>query len=339
MLTDAIQESSPALLFTSALSFPEFIEQNEFYGELLCVCYDETRLPAKEQLQFAQFPDTLNWLVIAAEDAPDTIMVLPILQRIAEASPRLDLHIVCEDDDLTRLMALVDDADLPEDWDELDTPLLLIFDEEWQYQASWGPRPQAAEEALDQWLSQHPEYEELADSDDDAAQNTYNQLLHKLIYEMRIWYNGDLRHACAAEIADLLQSIQSESESDDEDEADNDNDDNQGKDQDNVQVRHRQAKVDSEMVEEDNDSESDRRTQENTSRDNRGGRRRSRSNNRTDGDREDGDARRQRRNSNRRRNSSNNNSSNNNRSEQSGDQPNRRRSSRRRNNRRNNAQE
>ncbi|MEZ4709482.1 MAG: thioredoxin family protein [Caldilineaceae bacterium] len=271
MLIDAIHKSSPALLFTSALSFQEFIEQNEFYGELLCACYKETRLPPAEQLQFAQFPDMLNWLVIAAEDAPDTLMVLPILQRIAEASPRIDLHILCEDDDLTRIMALVDDADLPADWDELDAPLLLIFDEEWQYQASWGPRPQAAEEKLDQWLAQHPEYEELADSDDDGAQTTYNQLLHKLTYEMRIWYNGDLRYACAAEIAELLLSIQSESDSDDDEE------ENNSSAQDNIQVGRRQIEDDDDVLdaEEDNDSEPSENTEDDASGDSRSGHARS----------------------------------------------------------------
>lgn len=216
MLTKAIQESSPALLFTSALSFFEFIEQNQFYARLLRACYAETRLPPEEQLFFTEFPDALNWMVIAAEDAPDTIMVLPVLQRIAEASPRISMHVMCEDDDLSRLEELLEDAELPDDWEELDTPLLLIFDEEWQYQACWGPRPQAAEEKLDKWLEQHPEYEELSNSDDPDALVQYAQLLHKLTYEMRIWYYDRLRKDCAVEIAALLHSIQSENGGDEE---------------------------------------------------------------------------------------------------------------------------
>jgi hypothetical protein len=89
-------------------------------------------------------------------------------------------------------------------WAEADLPLLLSFDDEWQFQEQWGPHPQAIEPFLEGWLAQHSEVERLADDDSLEGQHAYARLVEQLLYEMRIWYNSSLNHACGEELCGLL---------------------------------------------------------------------------------------------------------------------------------------
>ena len=159
-------------------------------------------------------------IILNAED-PDTIAVLPVLARIDAAAPRLDLHIITDEDDLALLDAMAETLDLS-DVDELDLPLAIFFDEEWTDQASWGPWPVVAETLLDAWLEDHPDYEPLAADESDDAQDAFAALHDELIHTMRLWYNTSLNRVCADEIIDVLDSLASAGDGtsdDDEDES------------------------------------------------------------------------------------------------------------------------
>lgn len=128
---------------------------------------------------------------------------------MAETNRRFDLTIFREGDDLEPLNALIDDLDLAGDLSEVDTPLLFIFDEEYQLLGQWGPRPQAAEAYLDEWLDIHDEYEALAKSEELDDQIEFATLLDVLTLEMRVWYNSTLGDKCILEICQLLEIVQS----------------------------------------------------------------------------------------------------------------------------------
>jgi hypothetical protein len=222
-------DAMPGLLpFADGLTFREFAEHSSLYGHLLRQRYAEIRLPPEQQQYLVDYPDVLHLALVAAEDSPDTVAILPVIQRLVDASPRLTLYIWHDDDDLSALDARVDEVDLSDDSDEsddFDVPLLLIFDEEGEYQAQWGPRPAAAEAQLEAWLAQHPTYQELTDTDDDESENQeeYLQLLDELTYQMRVWYNSDLNDACVDELRKLLDSLQSDDEDGDDDSDDEEN--------------------------------------------------------------------------------------------------------------------
>ena len=216
-----INEAVPsACLFASGLTFGEFVAQAPRARLLFQLRYQEARIGRLEQDFLVSFPDAQNWAVIVAEDSPDTVVVLPILQRIAEANPRAELRIFDVDNDLQLFESLLDEAVLGDSGSdgeddaspEIDTPLLLILDEEYQLLGQWGPRPQAAEARLDSWLNSHSEYEVLAEDDSEEAQLAYGQLLDELTLEMRVWYNSGLTRNCVEEVVALLKEIQSNEE-------------------------------------------------------------------------------------------------------------------------------
>jgi len=205
--------------FTSALSFHEYIEQSQYYTELLPRRYDEIRIAADEQGFFSTYPDTLRFVVLVAEDSPETVIILPILMRISDACPRFDLRILREDDHLDLLDSLIDDIDIGGSLGEMDLPMLLIFDEEWQFQAQWGPRPQAANEYLEAWLAENPLDETVEGHETLDSEEISSLLFNRLIHEMRVWYNSGLNHACAVEIRELLSALSDESDAEDMDES------------------------------------------------------------------------------------------------------------------------
>ncbi len=203
-----IQES--AFAFTSGLTYAEYLAElspSPMAGFLRKRRAD-VRIGPKDQAYFATYPKWIYIVALLTDDTPDTLMILPIVDAVADAGPRLDMHIVRDEDDLSLLNDLIeDDLDLDEDLDDIDLPLLFFFDDEWNEKGRWGPRPQAAESRLDLWLEQHPEYESLlADENADDSEQLAN-LMTQLTHQMCIWYNDDLTEECVGEIRAVLSTI------------------------------------------------------------------------------------------------------------------------------------
>jgi hypothetical protein len=200
-----------AFAFTSGVNFRDFAERS-MDPALLRNRYREVRLPVREQDYFINYPDHLHLIALVGEETPETAIVLPILARIGEGSPRFTFHVVCETDNRTLLAGLVSEIDLSGDLSELDLPLLLAFDEEWVFQGQWGPHPQAAESHLDVWFESNPEYAALAEDETLAAQDKFAELLTRLTHEMRVWYNSGLQAECVREVQQFLAELLGEGE-------------------------------------------------------------------------------------------------------------------------------
>jgi len=211
-----VRMTGVSMAFTSALSLKEYIKANELYGKMIGIRCDEIRLSPEIQSYLATYPDQLYVIVVAASEDPDTVAVVPILATIVNSSARLSMRLLSDEDDLTLLDALLESVDLLNDLDDLDLPQAFFFDEEWQLVGQWGPRPNDTEAYLDGWLEENPEYEELAESDDDADQEAYAILLDRLTYEMRVWYNSGLNGSGIRELYDLLVNLQNDNDDDEE---------------------------------------------------------------------------------------------------------------------------
>ena len=205
----AIPVRDRLLTFLSLPVFDEFANLATNYGELLRIRYNEVRLPADLQELVARFPDTLHLVAVVTEGDPDTAAVLPIVARLVDASVRLDMRIVEDEDEasLRPLALLLPDLDMAAALEEWDLPQIFVFDEEWEVQAQWGPRPTAADAGVETWLAANPNYELLAGDESPAAVAAHTALTHTLLYEMRVWYNSGLTAACLAEWRDLLASL------------------------------------------------------------------------------------------------------------------------------------
>lgn len=209
----ALPIQNKAFTFTSNLTVREYVNATPHQRTLMRVRLAEVRISPKEQDFFLNYPDIINFLLVVSDDAPEAAIILPIIQRIVATSPRFTLRIIRDTDDLSKVEEAVDDLDLSEE-SETDLPLLLLFDEEWNWREQWGPRPEAAETYFDQWLETHPEFEQLASGESDEEQQAYSQLTNELLQEMRVWYNSGLDRECIREIYALLKSLQDDDSED-----------------------------------------------------------------------------------------------------------------------------
>lgn len=198
--------------FTAGLTAQEFFAVTPALTKLMQQRLRELRIPVALQDFFISYPDILHFALLVSEDAPGTAIILPLWMRITQLSPRFSLRIFRDTDNLNLLNQITDDLDLNEDLAELELPLCLLFDEEWNYQAQWGPQPQEADPLLDQWFEQHGEYEALAEDETPEAQQKYALLIQELVQQMRIWYNSGLDRASLQEICDLLVSLREDDE-------------------------------------------------------------------------------------------------------------------------------
>jgi hypothetical protein len=196
------------LAYSQGLLYGEFVDRSQRYKALLRTRLAEARLGPAVQMAAACFPETLNIVAILSEEDPDTLCVLPLIQRLAASGPRLNLRIFCDDDDLSPLTILAPELDVAALLDEWDLPQFLCFDEDWYLQAQWGPRPQRAEAQVEAWLAAHPQYAVLADDESAEGHERYLTLLDELVYEMRLWYNSSLAADCLDEWLDLLRVLQ-----------------------------------------------------------------------------------------------------------------------------------
>ncbi len=196
-----------SIAFSTAPTFDEYAVGVSEHGSLLRQRLREVRLHPADQQFFNEYSDALNLLAVVNDDAPDLPAVLPVWARIAALCLQTDLRVVTEDVAEATLSRLLNgDADI--DLENSDLPQLFFFDEEWQLQGQWGPRPQAMESFLDEWLATHPDYEQLAESDEPVAQQRFNALNDLLRLEMRVWCNSGIDRECAHEIRDLLAGLQ-----------------------------------------------------------------------------------------------------------------------------------
>jgi Thioredoxin len=207
-----IAVTQKAVTFTTGLTFSEFLENTPALWPGLQNRRREVRLSGETQEFLVNYPDALHWVVLLSEDAPETTVVMPIMVRMAQASPRFTLHLAGDHELPALLNTLADDLELNGDAPEIDLPQLLLYDEEWNFQGQWGPHPQAADPYLDEWFAQHPEYETLAESAAPADQEKYALLLNELTHEMRVWYNSGLNRAAIQEIHALLATLLEESD-------------------------------------------------------------------------------------------------------------------------------
>jgi hypothetical protein len=188
------------------MTFSEYSLPQEDQGPLLRRRYAETRLAPALQAAMSEYGETLAVVALVAGEDPDTIAVLPVIARLLAVSQRIQLRILT-DDDTEPLAVLLPDLDVAAALEEWDLPQFLIFDEEWELQTQWGPRPAQAERNLAEWLRRYPEYERLADEESTEGQQRYVELTNLLTHEMRIWYNSSLAAACQQEFCDVLATL------------------------------------------------------------------------------------------------------------------------------------
>jgi hypothetical protein len=127
--------------FEVAISFPEFLERARANETLWRDAYRLARVPDGAAARLAALPGTWRLLVIAEDWCGDAVNTVPVIARLAELAPNVELRIIGRDD----YPALID-AHLTNGSRSI--PLVILLHEDFEERGRWGPRPTA----LQRWV-------------------------------------------------------------------------------------------------------------------------------------------------------------------------------------------
>lgn len=143
--------------------------------------WDKTfKLPELERLKLEGLKGDLLFVVLTESWCGDAAASLPIMAKVAEASPSLELKVLLRDDN-PRLM----DAFLTRGSRSI--PKLILVDRgNKEILGDWGPRSKAANELIEK------------------GKKKYGGITDALKQELQLWYNKDKGQSTLAELMDLL---------------------------------------------------------------------------------------------------------------------------------------
>ena len=163
--------------FHAALRFSEFLEQAEKNAELWRDTYRLARVPAGAVERVSALPGHWHLLVLVEDWCGDAINTVPLLARLAELAPNLDLRIVGRDANPDLM-----DAHLTNGTRSI--PVVIVLDEDFIERGWWGPRPTE----LQQWVI-----------GEGKALEKVERYRH-----VRTWYARDRGRATTDELVDVI---------------------------------------------------------------------------------------------------------------------------------------
>jgi len=135
----------------------------------------------KTQSSLNKIKESYTFLVIAEGWCGDAAQVLPVLNKIAEASSKIDLKLVCRDENEALMDTFLTNG-------SKSIPKILIIDKSQNVINSWGPRPTVATKMV-------LEYKEKNGSIDAEFKK-----------DLQIWYNKDKGNSTQEDIVELLKA-------------------------------------------------------------------------------------------------------------------------------------
>lgn len=143
--------------------------------------WDKTlELPELERLKLEDLKGDLLFVVLTESWCGDAAAALPVLAKVAEASPALELKILLRDENPELMDAFLTGG-------SRSIPKVILLDrEKKEILGDWGPRPKVASQMMEANRSQNG-----------TITDAFKQ-------ELQLWYNKDRGQSILAELLDLL---------------------------------------------------------------------------------------------------------------------------------------
>ena len=130
------------------------------------------------------------WLVLTEGWCGDAAQILPVMNKMAESSPMVELHVIFRDQHLEVMDAFLTNG-------ARSIPKLLVLDSlTYEVLMSWGPRPSEAQQLM---LDAKEKVKEIEDK---ATQKEY---WNEVKTNLQKWYNKDKTQKTQLEIIDALR--------------------------------------------------------------------------------------------------------------------------------------
>ncbi|WP_350293125.1 thioredoxin family protein [uncultured Croceitalea sp.] len=143
--------------------------------------WDKTlKIPAEIQEKITGLDRKLTFLVLTESWCGDASPSLPVMNKIAELNPNINLRIVLRDENIDLMNQFLTN-------DAMSIPKLIIIDnDKEEVIADWGPRPSIATKMVTDYKAEH------------------GKLTPEFKQDLQVWYNKDKGQNILADIIDLL---------------------------------------------------------------------------------------------------------------------------------------
>lgn len=125
--------------FEAAQPLDEFVASARKNKDFWLAAYRTARLPEPARQRAEQLKHSWRLLVLVEDWCADAVSTLPLMHRLAEASPQLELRVLSRD-------ANPDLMDTHLTQGNRSIPVVMILDSEGREHGWWGPRPAPLQE-------------------------------------------------------------------------------------------------------------------------------------------------------------------------------------------------
>ncbi|HMQ48172.1 MAG TPA: thioredoxin family protein [Saprospiraceae bacterium] len=170
---------------------PTMIQYTELNQVRMARLDKTTKLSEALTSKLAQFTRKEIWLVLTEGWCGDAAQVIPVLAKIADNSPYIDLRLILRDEHLDIMDAFLTDG-------ARSIPKLLVLDAETlEVLRTWGPRPSAPQQMV---LEAKAKMREMSDH---AEQKAFFDAVKT---EVQKWYARDKTRGIQEEIGEFVST-------------------------------------------------------------------------------------------------------------------------------------
>ena len=147
--------------------------------------WDKTiKISAESQKRISEFNQNITWLIITESWCGDAAHVLPVLNKIAELNPNINVKIVLRDDNLELMDMFLTNGG------RAIAKVIMIDNETGEVVNTYGPRPSEATSYVNRFKAKHgtltPEFKE----------------------DLQHWYNKDKGQNIIEDVVEILCELQ-----------------------------------------------------------------------------------------------------------------------------------
>lgn len=184
MLSDTthltIEPVTRASEWERGMTYTDFLPTAQDNVSLWHGVYDRFVAPPDAVARIAAIPGEWHLLVLSEDWCGDASNTVPVLARLAEATPNLDLRLLERDDNLDLMDAHLTNG-------SRSIPAVILLDREFVERGWWGPRPAD----IQRWV--------MTEGKEMEKDDRYR--------EVRKWYARDRGQATITAITDLVEAV------------------------------------------------------------------------------------------------------------------------------------
>ncbi|GEM_PF-1389464 len=187
-------------VWVSGLSLPEYVEKMDHFQKEMKQRLEEIRITSSEFNKLREITKKRRMLIFTESWCGDSLMNLPILAKIAEASPMVSIKYYYKSK-FPELARFFEEKDLGS------IPLCWVTDEKLNLIGYWIERPKSADRLILDWKQGNPEFLKIIKNSalsEEEKRVEMKPIYEKLLDEMWNWYDTNLQSETIKEVTQIL---------------------------------------------------------------------------------------------------------------------------------------